>query len=354
MKVKKILSLLSIIAMVATSVTAFAAPAGYEQSYVFGPTYNASAVLAQKINANAVLPDVDNVIMDIDVKKITDAEAEALDCKPASKYAGKAYLVTFDIKNLGTLYSEYNSDWDCFGGGFGLTDVKFNLVANDTSYSIKNVANDINFQFKKNSSDAKISNFIVSNDPATEATFAFPKYSEGESTKAENASVMFQSVICADENFTFDVDNCNVMLTNYIFDEDVENVVPKTTDGIGYNAVQVAIWHPASITLGTAPIGPTATESVAANGANTKTYTFENSTAMAGKKVVMQNATMSTSGMTKDTRFIVSDGTRTQIFGSDIWAKLGTEGDGVIDVANVSFGIIVDAANTSTFTFTVE
>lgn len=97
-----------------------------------------------------------------------------------------------------------------------------------------------------------------------------------------------------------------------------------------------------------------ATKAEAANGANTNTYTFENSDAMAGKKVIMQNAKMSTTGMTADTRFIVSDGTRTQIFGSDIWAKLGAEGDGVIDVANVIFGIIVDAANTSTFTFTVE
>lgn len=97
-----------------------------------------------------------------------------------------------------------------------------------------------------------------------------------------------------------------------------------------------------------------ATKAEAANGANTNTYTFENSDAMAGKKVVMQNAKMPTTGMTADTRFIVSDGTRTQIFGSDIWAKLGAEGDGVIDVANVIFGIIVDAANTSTFTFTVE
>lgn len=97
-----------------------------------------------------------------------------------------------------------------------------------------------------------------------------------------------------------------------------------------------------------------ATKAEAANGANTNTYTFENSDAMAGKKVVMQNAKMPTTGMTAKTRFIVSDGTRTQTFGSDIWAKLGAEGDGVIDVANVIFGIIVDADNTSTFTFTVE
>lgn len=96
--------------------------------------------------------------------------------------------------------------------------------------------------------------------------------------------------------------------------------------------------------------GPTATAGTTAN--NITEYTFEGSDAI--EKVLLFNEKVAGSAITEATRFKVTSGTRSQIFGGDIWAKLGAEGDGVVSVENVVFGLIVTAANNAAdFTFEI-
>lgn len=98
--------------------------------------------------------------------------------------------------------------------------------------------------------------------------------------------------------------------------------------------------------------GPKATAGTTTTDGKITEYTFEGTDAI--EKVLLFNEKVAGSAITEATRFKVTSGSRSQIFGGDIWAKLGAEGDGEVSVENVVFGLIVTAANNAAdFTFEI-
>lgn len=131
----------------------------------------------------------------------------------------------------------------------------------------------------------------------------------------------------------------------FLFDPDVANV---TLTGTSVE-VKAAGEEPDEPVV---PAGPTATAGTTTTDGKITEYTFEGTDAI--EKVLLFNEKVAGSAITEATRFKVTSGSRSQIFGGDIWAKLGAEGDGVVSVENVVFGLIVNAANNAAdFTFEI-
>lgn len=99
---------------------------------------------------------------------------------------------------------------------------------------------------------------------------------------------------------------------------------------------------------------------VGANGDVTFDYADDDaaSSALAGKRVVLDSAKVSTDDITADTTVSVTyteNGvSETKTFGETLYSLLGLDGDGSLAAKTVKFGIVCDPALTGTFTFALN
>lgn len=251
MKAKRILSLLLTVAMMLTCVTAFAAPVdGYVRTA--STDVVTDEILAQAINSNATMPNLDDIKIDVDVNKATDDELKTLFGSRAipSGWTGKGYLVEVTATDLGDLYMGWDTEYSEVNGGFGITQYKLSFVPVESGLSYKICTS------AKGDVDSKIaiqsdnSTMLQSNTIVSGKHVVFPIADGGEAS-VPDASFTVKCAIFAEEGAQFNINNVVFAYSNLMYNE--EFVVNRLTeDGKAFIALQAPAWHPATITLGTA------------------------------------------------------------------------------------------------------
>ena len=264
MKAKRILSLLLSVAMVATiisalGVTAFAAPStnpDYVLSWKTGEYYDTAKVEAQKLHAEAVKNDANEIKADITVEGKTNAELKAMFSgiviTPAMK-DGKGWLLTINLSNLGTLVKEYNTEYGMYVGGYTMNQWGFRMVPQNSANVLvpkNSVISPVGSQVGKADGNAVLAWAARGFDDA------YP-VSTNANQKLENASMEIKMVVFADEGTVLKIDGAGVQFVNYNVNADWE-LKPLTADEDEtarepFMVRQIPVWTAETITLANAP-----------------------------------------------------------------------------------------------------
>ena len=361
MKAKKILSLLLTVAMIIVcSVTAFAAPAGYVQT----ATTALNGVDGETLATGTSLPDLQEIYAQPTVTPITDEEFTATYGAPPSDWGApegsSAYLVKLAINKLGTLSQsmEIVSGRPSYSGlKIVKIEAKFHYgegVSLATDY--KSDYSGINTQLPHGdcaTASANMDTYYQFTYSNAGANTAYP------STNGTYADASIDNVISlvffAKPGATVTLNNISVGYANY-------------TSGTAGGVASIAVWHPATITLGEAPEPELDTTIKAVEDDETGALVMEyganvdaaNKT-LAGQYIVIKDAVVAANALTEKTRVKVTyddpaaEGVEKEVtYGKSIYEHLNITGEGQTYTKSLAFGIVYEDPSYKADYFTFE